>query len=364
MTRTGPKVTTQQQRLGQDDPEQSGSEVATRTWPREEDQRWAARFRLRLLLRHDPPGGLDDQVVDEVYEAVTDSGRSAHELFGDADDFAAQVAAERIDDAHRSRRDMHGITPGEGFRGGLLVLGAVGVSLSLHGWFSSGLEFTIGWPALAGTPLIGTVVLLIVVALTLRTAGRPRGAWTATVGAVVMVPVAALAISSLPDGPLFSAPAPVVVALSALPAVIGWLLPEERVSRWFNGPEAAHHDDEAWLRRLDGVLRGAYGLSPRQAQAHVEEARAHLAASGGEAHEQFGPPQVYALRLADGPGASRRASRRKLRSGLLFLPVVAIALSEVIDDPDPGSLSTWVLPPAALLWAWFLWGHHRDTRSS
>ncbi|MBU3864808.1 hypothetical protein KN815_12165 [Streptomyces sp. 4503] len=356
-------MTSQQHRLGQDDPEQSGSEVAPRTWPREEDARWAGRFRLRLILRHDPPDGLGDQVVDEVYEAVTDSGRSAHELFGDADDFAAQVAAERIDDAHRSHRDMHGVTPGEGFRGGLLRLGAVGVLLSLYGWFSSGLEFTIGWRELVGIPLIGTVPLLGVVALTLRTAGRPRGAWTAIVGAVVMVPVAALAIGSLPDGPLFSAPAPAVVALSALPAVIGWLLPEERVSRWFNGPEAAHHDDEAWLRRLDGVLRGAHGLSPKQAQTHVEEARAHLAASGGEAHEQFGTPQVYALRLADGPGASRRAARRELRSGLLFLPILAITLSEVIDDPDPGSPFTWVLPPAALLWAWSLWGQYRDTRS-
>lgn len=53
-------------------------ETSEPAWPRPEDGQWAAGFRLRLLLRHDPPDGLDDQVLAEVHEAVTDSGRSAH----------------------------------------------------------------------------------------------------------------------------------------------------------------------------------------------------------------------------------------------------------------------------------------------
>ncbi|MCA1223789.1 hypothetical protein [Streptomyces sp. 8L] len=359
-------MTTQQRETGQGDSGQPGSGVGTvRTWPREEDQQWAGRFRFRLLLRYDSPQGLGDRVIDEVYEAVTDSGRSARELFGDADDYAAQVAAERIDDAHRSRRDVHGVTPGETLSGGLLVLGVIGVLLSLRGWFGNGAEFAVGRPALTGTVLVGTVVLLAVIALALRTAGRPRGLWAALGGAVVMVPVAASVTASVPGGTLFSVPAPVVVVLAALPAVIGWLLPEERASRWFNGPEAAcRNDDEAWLRRLDGVLRGAYGMSPSQARAHAEEARDHLAAASGGAYEQFGSPQVYALRLADGPGAAHRAARRRLRSGLLFLPLVVLTLAKVVDDHDPHSVSTWVLPPAALLWAWSLYDRHRETRPS
>ncbi|MFF2653476.1 hypothetical protein [Streptomyces sp. NPDC058045] len=366
-------MTSRQQRRGQDGFGRSKGGVATgRTWHREEDKLWAGRFRLRLVMRHDPPEGLADQVLDEVYEAVTDSGAPAHELFGDADDFAAQVAAERIDEAHRSCRGIDGTTPGEGFIGGLLVLGAIGVMLSVTGWVRGGSEFAVDWRALAATVLIGMVALLTTVALALRTAGRTRGWWTVCAAGVVTVAVIGLTIGSLPEGPLFSVPAPVVVVLSALPAVIALLLPEERVSRWFIGPQAAPEDgpeaqrggNEAWLGRLDGVLRGAYGMPPATARGHVEEAREHLAASGGAAGEEFGRPREYAQRLAGGPAAPRRAARRKLLSGLLFALLVVALLWDVAGDPDPGSFTTWLLPPAALVWAWSLWGHYRETRAS
>lgn len=335
-------------------------------WPRPEDGQWAAGFRLRLLLRHDPPDGLDDQVLAEVHEAVTDSGRSAHELFGDPGDFAAQIAAERIGDAHRGRRDMEGLTPGQVFLGALTVLGALGVFFALRGWFTGGLWLTVEWPGLVGVGLIGCAALLVGAAFALRTAGRPRGMWTALGGAVATVALTGLAVSAFPDGPLFRVPAPAVAVLAALAAVAGWRLPEEPVSRWFTGRETAQEDDEVWLRRLEGTLRGAHGMDRARARAHADEVRAHLAAApGAGARAQFGPAPVYALRLADGPGAARRSARRKLRADLLCVPLVAVALWDVLDDPDPGSPTTWLLPAAALLWAWSLWTRlRREPRRS
>ncbi|QQC90024.1 hypothetical protein [Streptomyces alfalfae] len=60
----------------------SGTRGASLTWSREEDEDWAATVEVRLVLRHDAPDGLADEVLAEAHEMVAEAGRPALEVLG------------------------------------------------------------------------------------------------------------------------------------------------------------------------------------------------------------------------------------------------------------------------------------------
>ena len=119
-------------------------------WTREEDETWAANFELELVLKYNPQKGLADQALSEVHEMVTETGRSAQDLFDDPRQYAASVAAERIDEAHTSRVDLAGTTAGERFTGGLAMAGFSGVLLSATRWVRNGIWVDVSWATLTG----------------------------------------------------------------------------------------------------------------------------------------------------------------------------------------------------------------------
>ncbi|MEI5099244.1 hypothetical protein RB200_12240 [Streptomyces sp. PmtG] len=165
-------------------------------------------------------------------------------------------------------------------------------------------------------------------------------------GAVAAIGAGSGVASLLSEDPLLRVPVPVLMAVC-----VGWIaaagaFPNRIVDRWFAAAPGTH-DDEAWLRRLGGLLRGRHAMTAAEARGHVREARAHLApaASGERAVDAFGDVEVYAHRLAGGPRKERRRARRKLWGAVALLVVVAVQFVErVVSD---GVSWDWWLP----LWA-------------
>ncbi|MEU4693480.1 hypothetical protein [Actinoplanes sp. NPDC023714] len=56
---------------------------------------------------------------------------------------------------------------------------------------------------------------------------------------------------------------------------------------------------EAWFSRLRALLVGRFDVPPRRADELVEQARAHVAASGARPRDEFGSPAGYARELAE-----------------------------------------------------------------
>ena len=315
-------------------------------WTREEDETWAANFELELVLKYNPQKGLADQALSEVHEMVTETGRSARDLFDDPRQYAASVAAERIDEAHTSRVDLAGTTAGERFTAGLTVAGFTGALLSAIRWVRDGIWVDVSWATLTSVSALAAATVVACVAVALRTAGRVP-AMRACIGAFAVGLVGGIAAASLlPQRELFSLPAPVLLTASAVVMVGAHWLPDGTADRWF--ARARGGDSEAWLRRLDGLLRGRHGMSAADARGHVTEARSHLAAAPElTAQGEFGDVEIYASRLADGPGRKRRAQRRRVLGVGLLAVLVVVAGSDELRSPDVASFRFWI--PVLLL---------------
>lgn len=337
-------------------------------WPSGDDAQWAAEFELALALEHTPPpDGLAEQVLEEARLTAVEAGVPVRGVFGDPTAYAETVAAERIDEAHRSSVDLEGFAAGDRFTSSLLVAGGQVAVFGVVLWVSTGLWMQVGWPTGgAGLLLAALIVLATGVVPELRAAGRLRAGRVAIACAAVLVVACAVGFTAIPRGPQVSIPAPSLLGVGALLAVLGWLLPPEPVGRWFRGravrAEAIRSDDEAWLTRLSALLRGRHRVSASNARRCVAEARDHLAASGGSAAAEFGDVEVYALRLSDGPGKSRRAARAEVVPTVLFTGGILWWGIDLLSDPDPGSLWFWtkvaVLVAGAWAWAttsWSLW---------
>ncbi|MEV6548583.1 hypothetical protein AB0M57_07695 [Streptomyces sp. NPDC051597] len=324
-------------------------------WTRQDDERWAAQFELALVGRHNPPRGLADEVLAEVREIAEEAGRPVRDVVGEPDAYADTVAAERISETRRSADGLDGFAPGGRFTAGLIMAAVQTVLFGILLWVSDGFWLTAGWPELAG----GTLLAVLSVAVSgvlpeLRAAARPR-AWRVALAAVcVLVVTAATLFTSVPSEPLVEVPAPALFGVGALLAVAGFQLSDERAARWFLGRRAAAEpvDDEAWLARLETLLRGRHGYRPAAAARCREEARDHLRASGGSAADEFGPVEVYALRLADSPGRAGRAARARLIPTLAMCALSAGWVYDLLAHPEPGSVWFWLKAALVLPALW------------
>jgi hypothetical protein len=327
-------------------------------WTHKDDERWAAQFELALAYRRNPPDGLAEEILAEVHEIATEAGRAVREVVGEPNAYADTVAAERISETRRGADGLDGLAAGGRFTTGLVLAGIQAVIFGIVLWTTNGFRLAAGWPQLTGGALLAVLSVAVSGVLPeLRAAARPR-AWHIVLAAVcVLVVATAVLFTSVPSGSLVEVPVPVLFGVGALLAVAGFRLPDERAGRWFLGRHAAAEPvgDDAWLARLEALLTGRHGY-PRAAAARLrEEARDHLRASGGGAAEEFGPVEVYALRLADNPGRTRRSARTRL------IPTAAMcALGvwwgyDLLADPRPRSGWFWVevvvLPLAMGTWA-------------
>lgn len=331
----------------------------TPDWPSGDDARWAAEFEVALALEHNPPEGLAEQVLEEARLTAIEAEAPVREVLGDPAEYAETVAAERIDETHRSSVDVEGFAPGDRFTSSLLMAGGQVALFGVVLWAVNGLWMPVGWPT-GGAGLLLAVLIVLVTGVIpeLRAAGRLRAGRVAMVCAAVLVLACAAGFTAIPRGPQVSVPAPSLFVVGALLAMSGWRIPPEPVGRWFRGqaapPEAIRSDDEAWLTRLSALLRGRHGVSAGSARRCVAEARDHLAASGGSAAGEFGDVEVYALRLSEGPGKSRRAARAEVVPTALFTGGLLWWGLDLVSDPEPASLWFWVKVVVLIagVWAW------------
>ncbi|MFK8907399.1 hypothetical protein [Streptomyces sp. YS-3] len=314
-------------------------------WTYEDDERWAAEFELALVGHHNPPPGLVGEVLAEVYEIAAEAGRPVREVVGEPDTYADTVAAERISETRRSADGLDGFAPGGRFTAGLVWAGVQAVLFGIVLWVSDGFWLAAGWPDLMGGALLAVVsVAASGVLPELRAAARLR-AWRIALAMVcVLIVTTAVLFVAVPSEPLVEVPAPALFGIGALLAVAGLQLSDERAARWFLGRGAAAEPvgDDEWLERLETLLRGRHGY-PRAAAARCrEEARDHLLASGGGAADEFGPVEVYALRLADNPGRTSRAARAQVIPTAFMCLLGAGWVYDLLAHPEPGSVWFWI----------------------
>ncbi|WP_371528053.1 hypothetical protein OG302_20175 [Streptomyces sp. NBC_01283] len=347
----------------------------TSGWPSGDDARWAAEFELALAVEHSPPEGLAEEALEEARMTAVEAGAPVREVLGDPTAYAETVAAERIDETRRSSVDVEGFAPGDRFTSSLLLAGGQVALFGVVLWAANGLWMRVGW-ATGGAGLLLAVLIVLVTGVVpeLRAAGRLRAGRVAMACAVVLVVVCAALFTAVPRGPQVSVPAPSLFAVGALLGAVGWRITPESVGRWFRGRTVpaedirsgregdAGSDDEAWLTRLFALLRGRHGVPAADARRSVAEARDHLAASGGSAAGEFGDVEVYALRLSEGPGKSRRAARAEVVPTVLFTGGLLWWGIDLVSDPEPASLWFWakvaVLVAGAWAWTtttWSLW---------
>ncbi|MGW2231084.1 hypothetical protein [Streptomyces formicae] len=331
------------------------------SWTREDDEDWAATFEVRLVLDHDAPAGLADEVLAEAHEIVEQAGLPAREVLGDPGAYARTVAAERISEERRARNDVHGMSPGERVSASLCTLGFVGVVLCLLYWIEDGLWIEVSLTSVVGCTTVALAAMLIAVALIARAAGRIRGMWAWLAGTAVTVAGGAALTTAAPEGRLFDVPAP-MLALAALAWTVGaYLFPDTTIDRWFTpAVRPGDADDERWLARLEGLLRGRHAMKAAEARGHVREVRQHLAhaADGERAEDAFGDVEVYALRLAEGPRARQRLARRKLYGTAAMTVLFASLLIDRLLDPDERT-SAWTAVWVAVFGFW-LWSVFRE----
>lgn len=343
-------------------------------WPSGDDARWVAEFELALALDHSPPDGLVGQVLEEARLTAVEAGAPVREVLGDPAAYAETVAAERIDEAHRSSVDVKGFAPGDRFTSSFLMAGGQVALFGVVLWAANGLWIPVGWSTGGSGLLLAALIVLVAgVVPELRAAGRLRAGRVALACAAVLVVVCATGFTAVPRGPQVSFPAPSLFVAGALIGVVGWRIHPASAGRLFRGrtapgkgtggvggaegaegAEGIRGDDEVWLTRLSALLRGRHGVSAREARRCVAEARDHLAASGGSAEGEFGDVEVYAMRLSEGPGKTRRAARAEVIPTVLFTGGLLWWGLDLASDPKPASL--WFWAKVALLaaggWAW------------
>ncbi|MFG2653271.1 hypothetical protein [Streptomyces sp. NPDC048436] len=350
----------------------SKASKSTLGWERAEDEEWAACVEVRLVLDHDAPGGLADEVLAEAHEVVRDAGLPAREVLGEADAYARTVAAERIGEERRARVDTHGMLPGERVSATLGTLGLAGVGFCVLGWVEDGLWVEGSWTSIAVCATVVVAVSLGCVAFAVRAAGRIRGMWGFLAGAAAVVAGGAAVAVAASGERLFRVPAPLLALLCAAWAVGAYAFPDATLDRWLTpARRAGGVDDDRYLARLQGLLRGRHAMKTAEARGHVREARQHLASveeGGGEhgergvrAEDVFGDVEIYALRLSEGPRREQRVARRKVYGSLATTVVLAVLVVDEVFDTQEPSLAWLVCGGGAL--AYFAWNTVSEWRA-
>ncbi|MGA4849686.1 hypothetical protein ACOBQB_26775 [Streptomyces sp. G5(2025)] len=330
-------------------------------WAREEDQEWADTVHVRLAFDHDVPVGLAEEVLAEAHQMVHEAGLPAQEVLGAPEAYASAVAAERVSEEYRARADARGLTPGESLCAAFGTLGFVGFVLCALYWIEDGLWVTGSWASAAGCATVVAAVSLVALAFVARGAGRVRGMWGFVAGAVCAVAGGSAVAATAPAERLFEVPVPVLMAGCVAWTVGAYAFPEAVLDRRLAPRPPA--DDEQWLARLEGLLRGRHAMPAAEARGHVREARQHLGGADGErAEDAFGDVEVYAMRLADGPRKRQRLARNKMyRAAAVAVVFGVLAVDEALEaGPSSGWVACYV--GASSAWLWTLIAEWRKAR--
>ncbi|MEU8585787.1 hypothetical protein AB0C59_02055 [Streptomyces sp. NPDC048664] len=307
--------------------------------------RWKARLAL-ALARRSVDRVTVDAVLDEVDQHCAQSGERPEEAFGSAEEYAAAVVRDRQPPEQRAHRRWDGTTFTDHVRVALAQTGIAALVGGACTWAWAGTRPTVTPAALAGGALTGVALLSACLAASLA-GSRVRGSIGWGVGAAAAVVAAAAAFTRLPTTSLGRPPAP---ALCVLGILMLWAAARHEPTRTPTPDESAMPPpprSENWLVTLPRLLEERHGLSRARATALAGEAARHLAATGRAPEEEFGPVEVYALRLAEEQSAprARRWTRGDAQAALLAVVLAGYLAANLASG---GPLWLTVLAAVAL----------------
>ncbi|WP_055549125.1 hypothetical protein [Streptomyces sp. NBRC 110028] len=252
-------------------------------------------FRTRLALAERSVGDdVSDSLLAEVAAHCAESGESPEEVFGRPDDFAESVAAERLPADAGAGGDPDAWTRTDYAFAVTAQWGLMAFMAGAYALVTSGLMADVTAAALIGCAAVATAVAALYGARFALHSGSRVRATACAVGALVAIVLAAVAFVEGPHTVIAPVPTPALCALGvALPA---WALFSRPSATAAPAPERL--SSEAWLRKLPQLLRGRHALPRTRAAELTREAGRHLAETGSEPEEEFGPVAAYARRLA------------------------------------------------------------------
>ncbi|MEV6397701.1 hypothetical protein AB0M39_23510 [Streptomyces sp. NPDC051907] len=264
----------------------------------DEATRWNARVRLALAAQS-VDSALADTVLEEVAQHCADSGESPEDAFGRPEAYAATVVSERFGPEERLRlRDRQ--TPAATVRAVLVPIGTAALVAGACLWVMDGFTLALTPGGLVGSSFVAIALTGGCFAVTASRSRRRAAGWVLAAVATVLGATAFTALSHQAFGHL---PAPVLCLLGL--ALLGWAA-RDRPTADSEGDTMHSRTDtqstvghELWLRRLTQLLEERHAVPRARAAELAREAADHLAAAERAPEEEFGPVELYALRLAE-----------------------------------------------------------------
>lgn len=220
----------------------------------------------------------------------------------------------------------------------------------------------LSWRLIFAIGLVTIAAFLCCLFPALRAAGRLRMAWVAAGIAAFGLAIGILSLNLLdvPRETMFDLPRAVTIGILIAMNVLWRLVPVEVTDRWLAVISRGGMDDQAWLRRLDALLRGRHGVPISSAKSLVTQAHEHLNATGGHAERELGPVEAYARSLAEATPASRRRVRRTIAMNTVCAVVALYFAVDATTGPDFnlllccvfGSFLVFLVFYSIVLWTW------------
>ncbi|MCX4820388.1 hypothetical protein OG883_10795 [Streptomyces sp. NBC_01142] len=264
----------------------------------DEVTRWNARVRLALAAQS-VDSTLTDTVLEEVAQHCADSGESPEDAFGMPEAYAATVVSERFPPEERLRHRGRQ-TPAATIRAALAPIGTAALVAGACLWVANGFTLALTPGGLVGSSFIAVALTCGYLAATASRSRRRAAGWVLLAAATVLGATAFTVLSRRAFGHL---PAPVLCLLGL--ALLGWATRDKPTA----DPEGVTMQPrtdtqntvgrEHWLRRLPQLLEERHAVPRARAAELTREATDHLAATERAPEEEFGPVELYALRLSE-----------------------------------------------------------------
>ncbi|AKT50419.1 hypothetical protein ADJ73_02155 [Arsenicicoccus sp. oral taxon 190] len=306
-----------------------------------DDRAWAERA-YACLFREDVRSAAAARALDQALDLVRESGEAPGELYGSADEWAADQRARWVeegvdvtDDTGAQLRDV----PLVASVGAVVLTLLLGVVHALSGDWQ--VTYTVG---LITMPFTVSAAALLGLWTYERLLRRRRAAVAAAVGTVLVCAVAiALVFAVGNPHPVAQASVLWLVPLAAGYAGLAWVLGRavpDRPAAVISSRRRLPDDD--WTAELARLLRSRGDVTEDRVRTITEEARAHAAQAGSTLDEEFGAPGAYAQRIARNP---RVRARRGVVARLALLGIWVWLLL----DAGLGGASAWTIGWRSLL---------------
>lgn len=306
--------------------------------------RWALRVQMKMMMAGATVESIN-QVLGVARDEVRATGTSPVELYGAADDFAAEQVGEL---------SMAGATfshPGLGYRDALQV-GLWAAVLFAVGFGVVGL---VDGPTREWSPGDVVALLCVVVASMVfvevwgRLARRQSQMLAGLLAAFAATPFMVLPAVAYRRGSWgvhstwwWFVLAALFVGLALL---AGRFMPSDGIDR------VQVRNDDDWLDQAEAALRRRDDLSGTQVRERLDEAKAHAAQSGTSLLEEFGNPLGFAGSLPSQPSVGLRNSA--ILSTANLLAVGALVLTSGREPWHLVLLGVVTLASALMWFAWF-----------